>query len=96
MSPLKPSAIIEQRSRAALDAALRSDPLALARMPAWARELFAERLVVHEILSWLDEMEAREQVRIEVRETARPPKTSAPNPAENDLVEQKEQENEQA
>jgi hypothetical protein len=76
---------------------MRSDPLALARMPAWARELFAERLVVHEILSWLDECEAREQVRIEVRETARPrPAEPAPEPAENDLAEQKEQEDEQA
>ena len=60
----KPSAIIEARSRAALAAAVSADPLALARMPAWVRELFAERLVVHEILVWLDEQaEERERAR---------------------------------
>ena len=54
----KPSAIIEARSRAALQAAIDADPTAVLRMAAWQRELFGERLVVREVLRWLDEQAA--------------------------------------
>lgn len=57
----KPSALIEERSRAALQAAIDANPLRLMRLSVAERENLGLRLVVHEVLVWLDEQAAREQ-----------------------------------